>query len=764
MQTVLTPHKTKMKPRSQIFGSIMTQLLLFFLAFFLSRTSIFLEITPLCASSYLALGGGISPLLGAALGSLSIASLENIYILIACSLLKLILREERFDFPILFICVCSVWGIIFWLNPPVPQDIIIQTVSLLIACPSYFLLKKAYLAQFVKSCQLKFTKNETYASLFLLFSLISGIRSETFTQLVNLSDIIKFYLIAMAAYYCGIGSGAATGAFLGMLGGYRFEYSALSMSVYSVFGFFTGLFSKFSKFTALLGLVFSYVFSSMYFNMAGNIIDYRDIVLAGLFFYLTPKKLIQPYLERYTRKETAAEMIGTVNSITAGRLERLAKSFSGLSSQISRTQKNIHSMTKVSKNTLFDFVGERLCKKCTLRHLCWQEQYDNTADALTKAMTHLSRYGQLEEKNLQPVFRGRCVKPAEMIRSCKNFYELYRLNMVWKNKLSENTNAFKQQFIELSKIICELKQNIEANRYFDAELSGELYSALSNMGYYVKEAAVLKTASENFLVKLELKPCKFNESCFPTIKKIIEDILGVGVIRVDGGCAETSCKLIFKEGQMGKIEKRIQSISKRDCDPVGDSYIISEISQNKYLMALCDGMGSGKEASEVSTSVVSLLEEMLKAGFSEESAYRMLNSFLIASFSGERFSTLDFILIDTKKMTGKLIKNGGCPTYIKRNNEVIEISSPTMPAGIRPQKPFIKTVHLKENDMIFMVSDGVMDALPEEDWIYSVLHKNANGHLSETVDLICAIAQKDFEQRPDDITVLGVKLLPFGQE
>ncbi len=739
---------------------IFSRLLLCFLGFFLSRTSLFLEIIPLPISAFLALGGGVFPFLGAFLGSLTVGAMDNLYSLVSALVLKALFREEKWDICNLIISHTAVWGVLLWLGEPAPYDIILKIVTLLIAALGYFVLKKAYRAQFVKSSQLKFTKDEAYCSLFLLFSLISGVHTETLITLLNFHDILKFWLIAMAAYYFGIGGGAATGAILGMLSGYQLEYSSLCMSVYSLFGFFTGLFSKFSKFTALLGLFFSYVFSAMYFESAGNVVSYQDVVLAGFIFFLTPSKLIRPYLERYSHEEPVGDMVGTVNSITANRLDKLAKSFSGLSNEISRTQKNIRSMTQVNENTLFDFVGERVCKRCSLKNVCWQEQYSNTADTLTKAVGHLSRYGQLEEKNLPLDFRKSCVHPDKIAQQCKSFYELYRLNAVWKHKLSENTGAFQQQFIELSAIICELKQNIEANRYFDAKLSAALYSALGNEGYLVRESSVLKTATEHFMVKLELAPCKYNENCFPTLEKIIEEVLGVRVTRVDGGCGQHTCKLIFSEGEAGTLEKRIQSISKRDKDPVGDSYIISEIHRNQYLLALSDGMGSGKEASKISTSVITLLDQMLKAGFSAESAYRMLNSFLIASCQEMGFSTLDFMVIDFKKMTGKIIKTGACPTYIKRGDEVIEIANPSLPAGILPKKPYVKTVHLHPEDMIVMVSDGVMEALPEEDWVYGVLRKNATDSLSHTVDLVASLAQKDFESREDDITVLGVKLLP----
>lgn len=763
-QTSLTPNTVTTKKRirrSRLkfpdFHSLITEALVFLLSFFLSRTSIFFGITPLALGAMLALGGGMSPLLGGVLGSYTVGMNQSICSLVAAFLLKKLFREEKWDPLILFVCQMAAGGLFLWMTRALPYDVILFTVSLLIGMLGYFVLKKAYRAQFVKPKQLRFTRQETYCSLFLLFALISGMRTETVVFLADVHNILKIYCIAVGACYFGIGGGASAGAVLGMLSGYRMEYSTLLMSVYSLYGFFTGIFCKFSRFTGFLGLVFAYVFSLAYLSGTENMISFWEVLIAGGLYLLTPDRRIRVYLERYRPSEPVADVTATLNSITANRLDRLAKSFSGLSTQIEHTKKNIRSVTGVNENTLFDFVGERVCRHCSLCHVCWQEKYTDTADALMKAVSHLSRGGTLEEKHLAPYFKKHCSKTEKIVDSIRNFYELYRLNAVWKHKLSENTGAFQAQFIELSKIICELKQNIEANRYFDARLSSELYSTLGNEGYCVREASVIKTASESYEVRLELKSCRGAQSCVPALRSIIGDVLGVGVTRTEGGCGKGVCRLIFSEGESGRIEQRIQSISKQDSAPAGDSHLISEINRNQYLMALSDGMGSGQEASRVSTSVVTLLDEMLKAGFSPESAYKMLNSFLIAFCSG--FSTLDYVLIDLKKMTAKMVKTGACPTFIKRGGEVIVVENPSLPAGIRPQKPFIKTVHLKEGDMLFMVSDGVMDALPEEDWVYSLIQKNITTDILEAVDLIASVAQQDFEVRDDDITVMGIRIL-----
>ena len=734
------------------------QILTFLLSFFLSRTSIFFGITPLSLSGFFALGGRAGALLGGMLGSYTVGKYESIYALGAAFLLKRLFPEEKWDIYLLFLCEAAVGSVFLWIRSALPYDVILFSVSLLISLAGYFLLKKAYRAQFVKPKNLSFTGQETYCSLFLLFAVISGLKTETVMFLADLHIVVKIYCILLGAYYFGIGGGASCGAILGILSGYRMEYSTLLMSIYTLFGFFAGLFFKFSKFTGILGLFFSYVFSMVYLSHSSNMIAFWEVAVAGILFLLTPNRLLRPYLDRYQSPEPVSDAADAVNAITANRLDRLAKSFSGLSTQIEKTKKNIRFMTGVNENTLYDFVGERVCRHCSLSGVCWQEKYSDTAEVLTKAVGHLSRYGTLEEKHLSPFFLKQCLKPDKIVTVCKSFYELYRLNAVWKHKLSENTGAFQTQFIELSKIICELKQNIENNRYFDARLSAELYSTLGNNGYPVRETSVIKTLSDSLIVRIRLKSCKGGEPCFSHLQALIGEVVGIPVLHAEGDCQKGECQLVFCEGEQGKVEQRIQSISKRDMDPVGDTCLISEITKNQYLMALSDGMGSGEEASRVSTSVVTLLDEMMKAGFSPESSYQMINSFLIAFCSG--FSTLDYVLIDLKKMTAKMLKTGACPTYIKRGGEVISVENPSLPAGLQGGKPFLKTIHLKEGDMIFMFSDGVMEALPEEDWVYRMLRGMGKVSLGDAVDLIAQTAQQDFEERQDDITVMGLRILP----
>ena len=746
----------KRRNRKNIWEKVAFSFLHFFLSFFFSRTSLFFGIAPFGGSILLATGGGLPSYVGVMLGSYTLGGYSSMIAVSLCFFIKQFLKRERWDVFLIFICFTTVFAAELFTTVWLPSDVIVKVVWILLTVSGYYILKKAYRAQFVKAQGLKFTKDETYCSLLMLFALISGIRSETVVFLVGLHDVLTFWVIARAAYSFGIGGGAATGAILGILSGRPTEFAALSMSVYSLFGFFTGIFSKFNKVTALLGFFFSYVFAAAYFPQTANLVSHRDILLAGCLFLLIPNGLLDPYFDRYRDGTPVANRMAAENAITVGRLDRLARSFSGLSAELGRHEKKLETASSVNEQTLYDFVGERLCRSCSLKRACWQEHREETAGGLTAGMNRLAKSGNLSPKHLPEGFRKKCVKTEKLIETLKNFYELTRLNALWKHRLSENTNAFRAQFLELSDMICQLKKNMETNRYFDAPLSAELYSALGNEGYLIREAFVFHSPEDQYLVRLEMTACKYGENCFPTLEKIATELLGVPMTVTEGNCGQRRCSLLLTEGDLGNIEQKIQSFAKENLS--GDSHLISRLSRHRYFMAISDGMGTGKDAGQVSSSVVTLLDEMLRAGFSGESAFSMLNSFLIAS--SPTSATLDFAIVDLKKMTATFVKTGACPTYLKRKDEVITVENTSLPAGIRSHKPYVKTIHLSHGDMLLMVSDGVSDALPREDWVYGALRKFASSDLSETVDYLASVAYEASRDNPDDITVLGIKILP----
>ena len=90
--------------------------------------------------------------------------------------------------------------------------------------------------------------------------------------------------------------------------------------------------------------------------------------------------------------------------------------------------------------------------------------------------------------------------------------------------------------------------------------------------------------------------------------------------------------------------------------------------------------------------VLDLVERFLEAGFSLETAIRMMNSAMVMKGENDIYSTLDLCMVNLYSGMARLYKVGAAATFIRREDEVECIASENLPVGARAQldaKPVI---------------------------------------------------------------------------
>lgn len=230
----------------------------------------------------------------------------------------------------------------------------------------------------------------------------------------------------------------------------------------------------------------------------------------------------------------------------------------------------------------------------------------------------------------------------------------------------------------------------------------------------------------------------------------------------------TAIDMLTKEMEAIDADDKIQNLSievgvaktkKNNSNKSGDSYITNKINDEKYLIGLSDGMGSGEKASVKSEKVIKMLGNLLTTGMDKESAIELVNS-AIMNEDDEVFSTIDATIIDLRDGSTEFIKVGSCPTFIKNGKKVDVIKSVNLPAGILDNIEIdLYDRNLEVGDIIVMISDGVseaqVDTIKRELWISDLLknvksvrpQRIADIILQEAIDANYGIAQ-------DDMTVL----------
>lgn len=128
----------------------------------------------------------------------------------------------------------------------------------------------------------------------------------------------------------------------------------------------------------------------------------------------------------------------------------------------------------------------------------------------------------------------------------------------------------------------------------------------------------------------------------------------------------------------------------------------------RYYVILCDGMGTGLGAAQEGQSAISLLRQMLTAGFPAAHALRTLNSILaLRGSAGAVTVDLAELYLDTGHAT--LYKWGAAPSWLLRRGSAEKIGTATPPPGlsVTESRETVEKLSLRRGEALVLLSDGV---------------------------------------------------------
>ncbi|MEG1363266.1 MAG: SpoIIE family protein phosphatase, partial [Clostridia bacterium] len=218
-----------------------------------------------------------------------------------------------------------------------------------------------------------------------------------------------------------------------------------------------------------------------------------------------------------------------------------------------------------------------------------------------------------------------------------------------------------------------------------------------------------------------------------------------------------SIKLIMSASKTSKTKIKFVSSTKYIADSFvinnskeeisGDSYLITNI-ENKHIIAISDGAGSGVKASKNSLSVINSLDKLLNNGFSNKIIIDIINN-VINSKSDNDYATLDLCIIDLNNTDSIYVKYGANKTYIINKNKFTYINKENIPLGLLNEFSYIPiSKKLEENDVIIQFSDGIV--IEEE------LLKKIN--INDTLDNISNYIINNSKCENDDVTLIVTKI------
>ena len=286
------------------------------------------------------------------------------------------------------------------------------------------------------------------------------------------------------------------------------------------------------------------------------------------------------------------------------------------------------------------------------------------------------------------------------------------------NQMMEGKEALVFQLEETARYFRQLEQTMKREQYLSESQKRELLSFLRC--YHIRgrevETAHRPGKGREISMKLRCDGIKRTMS-MRLVERLLSEQLGFPV-KAGGGCrsylSEEEQELFFIEKPDYLCLTGVARMKKEEHRVSGDSFSFFYENEGELAMILSDGMGSGEEAEKESESVLLLLERLLAAGFREESAIRLINSVLALRAEQNMYATLDISRINLYSGTCEFIKIGGAATYLRRGKWIECVEANTLPIGMIQKVDYDFSVKkLYDGDYVIMMSDGVLDAVPE---------------------------------------------------
>lgn len=527
---------------------------------------------------------------------------------------------------------------------------------------------------------------------------------------------IVYFMILFFTYKYGVGQGTVTGAVSGFALGLR-GGSVTDVGIYAIMGIVPAIFREMGRFpTAIMYMITAALMGIVNQEMELTITEIGALTSAVILFLLLPSGII--YRVDAAGGTGRQEQLATQNlrKIAKARMKVFSDSFLKLSKTLDTITEKQTKLKQQEINRIFEDISEKLCKNCNNCSNCWEHKFQSTYQAACAMFELAEKKGVLGKEDIPSEFLDDCICADEFIAETNRGFEIAKLNHIWHNRISESREVIAEQLKEVSSVIQDITGDIYETAQGLRTEEEKVTKALKAERILVKDITIFERNDKRKEIYLSAA-CQGGR-CI-TAKEaaiIISDALGSRMI-----ISESSKSVITKDYESFcfitdtkfKVLTGVARAMKENVS--GDNFSILRLENGEFMMALSDGMGTGKDAGDESETVMSLLEQMIEAGFKAETAIKLINSSLVLKSDKQTFSTIDLSIINLFSGMCEFIKIGAAAAFIKRDHWVETISSTTLPIGMFGNVDYdTVTKKLYEGDIIIMVTDGVLDCLEEE--------------------------------------------------
>lgn len=406
-------------------------------------------------------------------------------------------------------------------------------------------------------------------------------------------------------------------------------------------------------------------------------------------------------------------------------------------------------------------VSETVCHDCPERTACWRTNMEKTEKAFLSMMEGAMDRGKATVLDLPNAMLQKCKRLNNVLSGVNQSVERYKNYYAVATNNDNSRLLIGEQLAGVSAIMKNLSELSKVQSTFDRDKERLLFEELTRSGVLIKEA-VVTNENANLFVTIVVETGDYKKPC---VGEIVSRVCGVTMMLTETQTTQSKNWVVATYVVAPKFDVifGFAAVKKKDSEMSGDTHTFLRIDEHKFLLGLCDGMGSGTRAEKASSTSISLIENFYKAGFDNETILTSVNKLLSLS-QDEVFTAVDISVIDLQEGICDFIKIGATYGYVKSKTNVEIISAGSLPLGVLEEmKPCITKKALSDGDMIVMVSDGITDAFATKEDLAIKISEIALKSPQETADILLAAAlEKEGGEAKDDMTVIVAQIFEKG--
>ncbi len=553
----------------------------------------------------------------------------------------------------------------------------------------------------------------------------------------------------LAAVLAGIGATFASGVFDGL-------------AFYVLAAAFAVALNKLNRYAAALSIVVLDVVMAYFFDIHGafNVFVLIPSAVSVLLFIVTPTRLLVYVRDMFggnAEKFAGKSIVNKLRLNLSRKLYQLSDVFLSMKNTFSSMTVGTVSR-RDAEVAIAKQVSETVCRDCDQRSKCWRTDLEKTEQNFLSLTSCSLERGKSTILDVPHHLSVRCDRLNALLSAINSRTASYT---AYYERAAETNNSrmlIGEQLGGVSGIMRQLALDCKGKVVFDTQKEKEITERLIFHNILTGGAVLIEQPSGLSVILTVAQKDVDGEAICKIVSPVIKQ--NMCVEKIESTDSKNWMNVYLAVQPRFALSFGVRGTSKAGSDASGDTHSFIKIDTGKYMIALCDGMGSGSAAEKMSATAISLVENFYRAGFDNDVILSCVNK-LLAGSGNEVFCAVDICVVDLYNGLVDFIKLGAADGLVKSNKTVQIVSGSSLPLGVLEEmKPSVTKKALSSGDMLLLASDGFNDCFRDPDLLAetfdSVTLTNPQTVADEMMDKALELCS---DKPQDDMTVIVARLV-----